>query len=480
VTNSGREPLPPVHGRCYWLREALESDPGEPCPPLRGSTSVDVAVVGGGYTGLWTAFFLTETDPGVSVAVLEADICGSGPSGRNGGFVTGWWDDLPDLIDLYGEARAVEACRAVAGSVAGIGEWCRRHGVDAWFTRNGYLSVSASPAQDSAPVAAVRSARRLGVGEEYVALSSHEVAARCRSTAFRGGALMRDGATVQPARLARGLRRVLLERGVRIFEGTPVTALRGGPPVSLRTPHGNVRAGRTVLAINAWASAIPAFRRSIVAWGSHIVLTAPAPDRLEEIGWTGGEAITDFRSAVHYFRTTPDGRVAFGGGGGRSAFRIGLGRRLAADPASIRRADEGLRRLLPAFKDVPLEEAWGGPIDVSGSHLPFFLTSAPGTIHVGAGYSGNGVAPSHLGGRILAALALGGEDPVTRLPMVQADPVRFPPEPVRTIGAHLVREAVIRKERADDAARRVNPVVGLLATLPRKMGYHWGPSRRTS
>ena len=435
--------------------------------------------MGGGYTGLWTAYFLTETDPGVSVAVLEADICGGGPSGRNGGFVTGWWDDLPDLIELYGEERALDACRAVSDSIAAIGEWCDRHGVDAWFTRGGYVSVSASPAQDVAPVAAVRMARLLGVGDEYVSLSSHEVAARCRSTAFRGGSFMRDGATVQPARLARGLRRVLLERGVRVFERTPVTALRGGPPVSLRTPHGDVRADQGVLAINAWASAIPAFRRSIVAWGSHIVLTAPAPDRLREMGWTDGEAITDFRSAVHYFRTTPDGRVAFGGGGGRSALRIGLGRRLAADPPSIRRAAEGLRRLLPAFRDVPLEEAWGGPIDVSGSHLPFFLTSAPGTIHLGAGYSGNGVAPGHLGGRILAALALGRDDPVTRLPMVHADPVRFPPEPVRTIGAHLVREAVIRKERADDADRRVGPLVALLATLPRRLGYHWGPDPRT-
>lgn len=469
------EPTPPARPRCYWLREALAHDQSEPCPPLRGEVGTDVAIVGGGYTGMWSAYFLTELEPAVRVVLLEQDICGGGPSGRNGGFVTGWWDELPGLVRLYGERGAVEACRAAARSVAGIGTWCARHGVDAWFTDGGYLMVATSGAQEGRWSAATELARRLGAGEAFADVPAAEVRARCGSPVFRSGAFMRDGATVQPARLARGLRRVLLERGVRIFEGSPVRRFRAGPPTTAETPGGVVRAERAILALNTWLASWKPLRRSLVTWGSYIVLSAPAPERLEEMGWTGGECITDARFALHYFRTTPDGRIAFGGGGGRAGIGGRVGPRLSYDVTSIRRAAEGFRRLFPTFADVPLEEAWGGPIDVSPTHLPFFGTLPAGNVHYGVGYSGNGVAPSHLGGRILAGLALGREDEFTRLPMVNAEPRAFPPEPLRSLGAFLVREAVVRKERAEDEGRRADPFTRFLARLPRRLGYLLGP-----
>jgi glycine/D-amino acid oxidase-like deaminating enzyme len=282
-------------------------------------------------------------------------------------------------------------------------------------------------------------------------------------------------ATVQPARLALGLRRRLLERGVRIFERSPVVRFTAGPPVVAETAGGRVRAGRGILALNAWTASLPRFRRRLVSWGSYIVLTAPAPERLREIGWTGGECITDFRHALHYFRTTADGRVAFGGGGGRVGLHPRIGPWYDYDERSVRRAAEGLRHLLPALADVPIEEAWGGPIDVSPVHLPFFGSLAPGTVHYGVGYSGNGVAPSHLAGRVLSTLALGRDDPVLGLPLVNAEPRRFPPEPLRTAGAHMVREAVVRWERAQDAGRKPSPLVRLVARSPRKLGYRIGP-----
>jgi glycine/D-amino acid oxidase-like deaminating enzyme len=432
-------------------------------------------ILGGGYTGMWTAYFLAEQAPGINVVILERDICGGGPSGRNGGFLTGWWDELPGLMKLYGRDAAAESCRALSRSVRGIREWCAEHGVDAWFTPGGYLSVSTSPAQDEAPTAAVELAGELGVADEYVSLSPDEVAARCRSPVFRGGALMRDGATVQPARLARGLRRVLLERGVRIFEGTAARRFRSGLPVEVETENGKVRAGQAVVALNAWAAGWPQFRRDLVTWGSYIVLTEPAPERLADIGWTGGECIVDFRTALHYFRTTPDGRIAFGGGGARAGYDGRIGRRFTHDAVSARRAAEGFRRLFPSFVEVALEESWGGPIDVSGSHLPFFGTLAPGNVHFGHGYTGNGVAPSHLAGRILTSLALQWQDEFTRLPMVGRKPVRFPPEPLKYLGAYVIREAIVRKERVEDEGGTPNRALGLLAGLPRRLGYLLGP-----
>lgn len=463
--------VPPSPAISYWMREALADDPGEPCPPLAGEATADVVVLGGGYTGLWTAYHLTERAPGIDVVVLERDVVGAGASGRNGGLVSGWWDELPDLAERHGEEAALAAARALDESVAAIGDWCRTHAVDAWYTRAGCLTVASSPAQDGAWTEAVDAARRLGVGEEYRAVSPEEVAAICRSPAFRGGAFMRGAASVQPARLARGLRRVLLERGVRIHEGTPALRARPGPPVVVETPEGRVRAGRGVLGLNAWAARWRGLRRTIVVRGSFVLATAPAPERLQDLGWTGGEFIFDFRTALHYFRTTPDGRIAFGAAGRARGTRVGPG--YDHDPVSLRWAREGFHRLFPSFRDVPVEEGWGGAVDLSATHRPWFGTLGGG-IHYGVGYTGNGVGPAHLGGRILSALATDGDDPVTRLPMVTARPRRFPPNPFRSVGAQVVQRAILRKDRVEDEGRRPGPLTRFVASLPRRLGYSLG------
>src|SRR6266487_4485402 len=163
--------LTPGKQRSWWLRDALAHERGAECPPLNKDIKADVVIVGGGFRGLWTAYFLHERNPHLGIVILEQDICGGGPSGRNGGFALGWWDELPGLVSLYGEEQAVEACRALSRSVRGIGEWCRAHDVDAWFTPGGELNVSTSEAQDQGPSAAVELARRLGVADEYVPLS---------------------------------------------------------------------------------------------------------------------------------------------------------------------------------------------------------------------------------------------------------------------------------------------------------------------
>lgn len=460
--------------RGWWFGEALQHDPGLPAPPLEGAETADVLIVGGGYTGMWSAFFLTQASPGIRVTLLERDECGAGPSGRNGGFASGWWDELPALIHSFGAKGALAACRAVGRSVHAIGDWCEQHGVDAWFNHKGYLQVATSPSQENAWNEAVSAARLLGVEEEFLALSADEVRKRCASPVFGGGALMRDGATVQPARLARGLRRVLLERGVRIHEHSPVRRLQRNSTAVAITQRGTVRAEQVILAVNAWATGWPGLRGLLVTWGSHMVLTAPAPEPLKELGWNG-ECISDGRTALHYFRTTPDGRVAFGGGGGRAPWLGRLGPKVDQDPASIARTARGLRRIFPSLAGVPLEAAWGGPIDVSPTHLPFYGTLRPGNVHFGIGYTGNGVAPSHLGGQILASLALRRQDEMTELPIVGHRPRRFPPEPFRSIGGHVVRHAIIRRDIALDESRRVGPLTEFIARLPRRLGYNLGP-----
>src|ERR1700682_3237995 len=308
--------LTPGAQRSWWLREALAGVAAPECPPLTKEINADVAIVGGGFTGLWTAYFLTETNPNLQVVILEQDICGGGPSGRNGGFASGWWDELDSLVTLYGEEAAGRACRAISESISAIGQFCWTNGISAGFKRSGYMYAITADAHEKVCEEMVALAREVGAPDELRELTAAEVRARCASPAFRGGAFMRDGASVQPGMLVRGLRSVVLERGVTIHEGTIAPALEPAPPAVVTTVHGTVRAKNVVLALNAWATGWPQLQRRLVAWSSYIVLTAPAPEKLAEIGWTGGELISDFRTSPRYFRTTKDGRIAVGGGGG--------------------------------------------------------------------------------------------------------------------------------------------------------------------
>jgi glycine/D-amino acid oxidase-like deaminating enzyme len=466
--------LRPGVQRSWWLREALAAE-GEapPAPPLAGSVDADVAIVGGGYTGMWTAYFLTERTPDARIVLLEQDICGGGPSGRNGGFVHGWWEQLPYLARRHGHDGALELVREADEVVDGIGVWCEQHGVDAWFTKRGYLRVNAFPREPSDWEETVAALREMGHGEQLVPLSADEVQRVCASPAFGEGLLMPSAASVQPARLARGLRRVLLERGVHVHEGTRVRRLTDGSPVRLVTDGGDVRAPQVVLALNAWAAGWPGFRLRLLAWGSYIVLTEPIPERLAELGWTGGEALSDSRFTISYFRPTADGRIAFGAGVGTAGFDGRIGAVFTHDQHAVERVMANFRHLFPMLADVRLEDAWGGPIDINAERLPEIGSRHGGRVHYAHGFAGNGTGPARLAGRILAALVDNPSDRLARLPIVGRRQRPFPPEPMRYVGARLVREALIRQDDALDAGRRPNLFVRVLARLPKLLGYRF-------
>jgi glycine/D-amino acid oxidase-like deaminating enzyme len=464
----------------WWMEEAL-ADPAldaEPQPPLRSSTRADVVVLGGGYTGMWTAWFLTERDPSCDVVLLEADVrCGSGPSGRNGGFCYGVWEDLETLETFFGADDALRVAHTAQRSVDEIEAWLTSHGVDGWFTRAGHLTIATSAAQEGAWGSLVEAAERLDVADgRFVELEAEAVRARCDSPVFRSGLLQPDNAILQPARLALGLRRALLERGVRIYESSPIARYAEGPPVTVETRGGGiVTAERGVLGLGAWASSLPRFRRAIVPRGTYIVVTEPAPERLADIGWTGGEGLADWRTALRYFRATPDGRIAFGAASAAAGLGVGLGPRLRYDEGSIVKLVDDFYRFFPSWRDVAIEAAWGGPMDVTGRHLPSFGTLPAATMHYGLGYTGGGVGPCQLGGKILSALALGIEDEHTSLPLVHLEMQRFPPEPFRSVGAALTQHAIVRKDEAEDRGDRTDPLTTFVAKMPRRMGYHLGP-----
>ncbi len=453
----------------WWIEEAGAP---EPSAPLDGRHEADVVVIGGGYLGMWTAWHLLERDRDLRVVVLERDRCGFGPSGRNGGFVNGYWDHVPELAERFGREPAVRLAREADSSVRAIGEFCRAESVGAWYRPVPQIEISTAAAQDGAWRASVDGLRELGHGDEHVYLSPEQVQGICRSPLFRAGAAQRTAATIQPARLAFGLRAALLRRGVGVYEGSEVRGVdqsRDGGVV-VRCRGGRVSARAAVLAVNWRTLRWPGLSRELSAASSHIVLTEPVPDVLEEIGWTGHEALADCRRMLHYFRTTEDGRIAFGWGGGRMVYGAREDPRIDVDAEVIAIAADTLRRFFPALRGREITHAWGGPIDVAPRRLPIYRSN--GALHAGWGFTGHGVGPSHLGGRILAALALGERDELTSLPLVEPDAKRFPPEPARWIGGSAIRAALVRKDALDERGEPVDPLTAGIAKLPKLLGMN--------
>jgi glycine/D-amino acid oxidase-like deaminating enzyme len=444
----------------FWLEDAGLV---EPTQPLAADTTADVVIVGAGYLGLWTAWQLKALEPSLDVVVLDAGLAGHGPSGRNGGFISTLWDDLPILRDRVGDTRAVEVCRASERGVHGIGAWCQAEGVDAWFVPAPTLYVATSDLQVGDWDEIVTACAAVGAPEEAQPLEEHEIRSRCASPLFRGGGvLLQTAATIHPARLALGLRERVIAAGIRLHERTRVDRL-----TQEGTGH-RVTAGASVLAVNSATPSFAGYRLSLGVASSHMVITEPVPDLLEELGWTGGEAIADSRTLLHYLRTTRDGRIAFGWGGGRMGFGGRHTSTLDLDARAVATARADLLGVFPQLRERQVTHAWGGPIDVSPTHLPIF--GSHGRIHHGFGFTGNGVGPTYLGGEILARLALDRRDHLTGLAIVDPDRKLMPPEPLRWAGGTAIRAALIRRDAAHDRGDDPDPVTNFVASLPRRLG----------
>jgi putative aminophosphonate oxidoreductase len=447
----------------WWLADACPPD--EPCAPtLHGADSCDVCIVGGGYTGLWTAIQIKSRAPQTDVVVLDAATCGSGASGRNGGFILSWWAKLATLIKLFGPQEGVRLARASADAVSAIGAFCDANQIDAHYKQQGWLWSATNPAQVGAWAEAVEVAGRHGC-HPFQEVPPTEVSQMTGSSTHLAGVYEPTAATVQPARLARGLRRAALARGVRLYEHTPMRSWRPGHEVTVTTRSGRVTASKLVLATNAWMVREPRVARAIVVVSSDMVTTRPMPDLLEKTGPRDGLAVSDSRMLVNYYRTTHDGRLAFGHGGGRFAFGRRVGAQFNGPSTRARAVAAAMSRVYPDL-DGLLESSWTGPIDRSISSLPMFGRLDPrGQVLYGVGYSGNGVGPSYLGGQILASLALDVDNEWSASRMARGPVGTYPPEPLKYVGGVALRAVLARKERTEDAGREPGRLVRTASML---------------
>ncbi len=459
----------------YWIHEA---GPQPEFPALDGDHAFDVLVVGGGFTGLWSAYHLKSAEPDLKVGLIESHRIGHGPSGRNGGFVDAMWVSFSSLVARYGELPALQLARAAERSVAQIGEFLDQHGVDAWFRKSGYLNVSTAPVWDDSWEQNLKAMRAAGIVDGPRELTAAEVQEICASPAFRGGVHYGAAATVQPARLAFGIRDAVRQLGVELFESSPVNRIEdGGPEIKVTTPNGRATAGRIILGNGPTLAGMGSpLRSNVTLASSHMVITEPVPDVIDELGWTGGEAISDCRSLLSYFRTTPDGRIAFGWGGGRIAAGSRRFGRAEVDAEVVAGVIEGLKRYFPMLADRKLEYAWGGPIDASPTHMPHVVELPSGRAFAAFGYTGNGVGPSQMVGRSLASLALDRRDEYSELAFIEPASAltSVPPEPFRWLGGAMIRDAIGRKEEAYMTGQRPGPISSAISRIPELIGFHIG------
>ncbi|MCX7056373.1 MAG: FAD-binding oxidoreductase [Proteobacteria bacterium] len=447
-----------------WLRQALEV-PDAPCDALSGHRSTDVAIIGGGYVGLWTAIELKRRAPGIDVVVLEQDICGSGASGRNGGYVLSWWPKAPSLIKQFGRDAARDLIAQSEGEIKGLAEWCTKESVPAQFRHSGWVWGAESMHQDGSWNEAVDACRSLGVGD-FELLGRDAVAAAAGTPVFVAGVLDRTAALLHPGHLARGLRAAALRCGVTIFEKSRVARLGRGRPSVLETDDGAIRADTVVLATNAWAAAIPELSRSIVVVSSDMIATQPISKRLESVGWNEPAGVNGSQTMVDYVRTTIDGRILAGKGGLATGFGGRVGDSLFSSSRRAREVLRNFRRLYPHMADLPMDCHWSGPVDRSMNGMPL-IGALPRYPHIlfGIGWSGNGVGPSRIGGRVLASLALRCKDEWASSPLVAQPRRNFPPEPWRFLGSQIVRKAVAIKDSAETRDKPPGRLVSAVAAL---------------
>ncbi|MEM7122672.1 MAG: FAD-binding oxidoreductase [Pseudomonadota bacterium] len=450
-----------------WLNDALAHEGGGHVTPLDGSLRADICIVGGGYTGLWTALELKARDPGLDIVVLEKDLCGSGGSGANAGYALSIWLQFPLLARLYGTEEALRLCRASDEDLSAIGSFSRDHDIDTQFDRQGAIWGATCEAQSGHWEPMLESLERHQV-HHFKRVDGDEIAAMTGTTAHVAGVLDQSAATIQPAMLARGLRRVAIEQGIRIFEKSPMIRLKRDSPPAVVTPRGTVTADKVILALYAWSLGVRELRSSIMVICTDAAMTAPVPGALDDLGWRDGPALMDSRTFVEAYRTTRNGQVMWTKSGGAMPYGARLDPCLKSISRPLGFLRDVLRAPYPGLADQTVAGTWAGPIDRTRDGLPMFgaLAAAPDILY-GYGYSGAGIVFSKLGSRILASLALETDDAWSQGGLVRPVPGGFPPEPLRYVGAHMVRAAIARKDRFDHEGRDVGPITrGLLKFKP--------------
>jgi glycine/D-amino acid oxidase-like deaminating enzyme len=424
--------------------------PQDAQPALTGITDADLCVVGGGFTGLWAALHAKAGDPGRDVVLLEAETAGFGASGRNGGFaIASLTHGIANgLARFPSEMQALE--RISIENYEDLKTDLGRYGVECDFEENGDLSVALEPHQEAWLHEEAELLRSFGHDVEV--LDAAATRAEVDSPTYRGALWDRTGAaTLDPGKLAAGLRAAAVAAGVRMYEHTPATALQpGGAAVTVLAPQGRVRARRVLLATSAFPPLVRAIRRYVVPVYDYALVTEPlGPERAAAVGWDRRQGIGDMGNRFHYYRRTADDRILFGGYDAVYRFRGPVGPRLDTDEATFGRLSQHFFTTFPQLEGLRFSHRWGGAIDTCSRFSVFFGTAHQGRVAYATGYTGLGVVATRFGARVALDLLDGRQTEATRLRYVRSKPVPFPPEPLRTAVIALTRNRLAAADLAE-------------------------------
>jgi glycine/D-amino acid oxidase-like deaminating enzyme len=452
----------------FWLETAGEEL--APRPSLPGPTEADVAILGAGFTGLWTAYYLLKQQPSLRVVVLESEIAGFGASGRNGAWCSSGFPVTPgELQRRFGREAARELLIEMRDSVEEVGRVAEAEGMDAEYFRGGQLRVARGPSQVPAIHEGYEALRALGLEEDLTLLDAEETAERIRITDVMGALYNPHCATIHPGRLARGLARAVERLGGEIFERTPVTDYEGGANPRLVTDVGEVRAGAVVLAGEAYLARLRKLHRQVLPVYSLIVLTEPLSEaQWAEIGWEGRECVASNRYTVDYRSRTSDGRILFGGRGAPYHYGSRIRDEYDAHDPTHQMLRRAAQEWFPALDGVRFTHAWGGPVATPRDWMPTMAYDPSRGVATAHGYTGQGVATANLSGRTLADLILGRRTEITSLPTVNHESRPWEPEPLRWLGARYVQRGLMKVD--DHAERTGQPPTG--KTLAERLGRH--------
>jgi len=463
----------PAADEARWRARSLWLDTLDeailPRPALPGSTACDVAIVGAGFVGLWTAYSLIRADPSLRIVVLEAEIAGYGAAGRNAGFVS---------AGISGEARVYErrggrdgvirAERAMIDAIDAIGRVVAEEGIECGWVKNGALRVATSAPQLARIRAGLEARRARGIGADDVRFAAaDEIAERARIEGVLGGTYTPHCARVHPGRLVRGLARACEARGVRIHERTPVHDLAGR---AVTCASGTVHAEMVVRATESYTVRLPGRGRAFLPMYSHMVATEPLPgDAWAQIGWAGCEPVADQHHLFAYAQRTVDGRIAMGGRG--APYRAGsvIDEADERRPAIHDRIESTLRAWFPAAAGAAITHRWGGPLAIPRDWSMGIVCDRRRGLACAGGLSGHGVVASHLCGRTLADLIRGEHTDLTTLPWVGHTSPEWEPEPARIVATRAIAAVLNSADRREDATGRPARRTALVA--------RWTPGR---
>ena len=459
------------HYQSPWFVEALQKEDNLKINQLDLNLNTDVCIIGGGFTGLWTALKIKEKNPNTNIILIEKDLCGSGASGRNGGCMIPQSTKFQGIKKIVGLEDAKKIVMATEAAVNNIKDYCIKNNIDAQIRDDGVLYGATNKFHKGAFESLIKDLNENQINS-WERLSKEKVQLLTGSKKFIDGYYSPIGGSLQPALLVRGLKKTAENKGIKIYEKSAALSYKGKKEIIIKTKKGSIKCNKLIIAMNAWTpSLLPFLSRSVILVSSDMIISEPIKNELQDLRLNSGLVILDSNLFTHYCRTTPDGKIILGKGGNTFSF----GNKVIDSfdgPSTIEKfLKKSFKSFYPSLKNVKITKSWNGPSERTKTGFPFFGYHPNNqNISYAFGYSGNGILTCYVGGEILSSMALEEDNEWTKSNFCKGPLKMFPPEPFRWLGAMVIRNAVRRKEKNQEFGKNPFWIDKQLAKLAVSVG----------